>query len=82
MEALKELLEYNLKAIADKPDEIEITEVDGGNIIVFNVNAAKEDLGKIIGRQGKTATALRTILKIVAARNDKKVVLEIVDKKQ
>lgn len=76
---MKELVQYLAKSIVNEPDAVEVTETQDDNASVLELKVAKEDLGRVIGRQGRTANSLRTILNAAAARIDRKVVLEIVD---
>ncbi len=76
---MKELVQYLARSIVDQPDAVEVTETQNDDASVFELKVAKEDLGRIIGKQGRTAKSLRTILTAAAARVDRKVVLEIVD---
>lgn len=76
---MKELVQYLARSIVNQPDEVEVTETQNDDASVFELKVAKEDLGRIIGKQGRTAKSLRTILTAAAARVDRKVVLEIVD---
>ena len=76
---MKELVRVMACALVDRPDQVEVIEVTGGTTSVIELRVAKEDVGKIIGRQGHTANAIRTILNGVAAKLKKRVVLEIED---
>lgn len=76
---LKGLLEELAKALVDKPNEVNVTEVEGEQTTVFELKVAKDDLGKIIGKQGRTARALRTILGATATKLRKRAVLEIIE---
>lgn len=76
---LKELLEVMVRALVDVPDRVRIAEVAGEQTTVFELVVAKEDLGKVIGKQGKTAKALRTILTAASTKLRKRSVLEIVE---
>jgi predicted RNA-binding protein YlqC (UPF0109 family) len=76
---LKELLETMVRALVDVPDKVHISEVAGEQTTVFELVVAKEDLGKVIGKQGKTAKALRTILTAASTKLRKRSVLEIVE---
>ncbi len=67
------------KSLVDKPDEVELLEVEGEKTTVLELRVAKEDLGKVIGKQGKTARAMRTILNATATKLKKRVVLEIIE---
>ncbi len=75
----KELVEQIAKAIADHPDQVQVTEVVGERTCVLELRVAPEDLGKIIGRQGRTARAIRTILSAAATKQGKRAVLEILE---
>ena len=74
---MKELIEYMARAIVDNPDEVEVTEEDGGDHIIFRLRVAEEDMGRVIGKQGRIANAMRALLKVAAIRRDERVVLEI-----
>ena len=76
---MKELLQYLAQSIVNQPDAVEVTETQDDNASVVELKVAKEDLGRIIGKQGRTANSLRTILNAAAARVDRKIVLEIID---
>ncbi len=76
---LKELVEYLAKSLVDKPEEVQVTEVGGEQTIVYELRVAKEDLGKVIGKQGRTARAMRTILGAASAKLKKRAVLEILE---
>ena len=76
---MKELVEFIVKALVDDPSAVEITKVDGEKVTVFELRAAKEDIGKVIGKRGRTAGAIRTILSAVSARQGKRIVLEIIE---
>ena len=76
---MKELVQYLVRSIVNQPDAVEVTETQNDDASVFELKVAKEDLGRIIGKQGRTAKSLRTIMTAAAARVDRKVVLEIVD---
>jgi predicted RNA-binding protein YlqC (UPF0109 family) len=77
--ALKDLVEFMAKALVDKPEEVEVTEVDGEQTTVIELKVAKDDLGKVIGKQGRTAQAMRTILGAVSTKLRKRSVLEILE---
>lgn len=77
--SMKDLVRVVACALVDRPDQVEVIEVTGGTTSVIELRVAKEDVGKIIGRQGHTANAIRTILNGVAAKLKKRVVLEIVE---
>jgi hypothetical protein len=76
---MKELIQYIVRAIVDNPDEVSISEIEGGQTTVLELKVAKSDLGKVIGKQGRNAQAIRTILSAVSAKIKKRVVLEIIE---
>ena len=76
---MKELIVLIAKSLVDKPDEVDLQEVAGERTTVFELRVAKDDLGKIIGKQGKTAWAIRTILNATATKLKKRAVLEIIE---
>ncbi len=79
MKELTDLIECMAKALVDLPDEVEVSEIDGENSILFELKVAKEDLGKIIGKQGHNVRAMRTILGAAATKLKKRAVLEILE---
>ncbi|MEN6463637.1 MAG: KH domain-containing protein [Syntrophaceae bacterium] len=76
---MKELIKFIAQALVDNPDKIDVAEVQGEQTSVIELRVAKEDLGKVIGKQGKTAKAMRTILNAASAKVHKRVVLEIIE---
>ncbi len=76
---MKDLISVIAKALVDFPDQVEIKEVEGDKTTVLELRVAKEDLGKVIGKQGKTARAMRTILNANATKLKKRAVLEIIE---
>jgi predicted RNA-binding protein YlqC (UPF0109 family) len=76
---MKELIEYIAKALVDNPDDVKVTEIEGERTSVIELSVAKEDLGKIIGKQGRTARSIRTILSAASTKNNKRAVLEIIE---
>ena len=76
---MKELILVMAKALVDKPDEVEIREIEGDVSTILELKVAKDDLGKVIGKQGKTAHAMRAILNATATKLKKRAVLEIVE---
>ena len=68
-----------VKALVDKPEEVSLREVEGEKTTVLELRVAKEDIGKVIGKQGKTAQAMRTILNAMATKLKKRAVLEIIE---
>jgi predicted RNA-binding protein YlqC (UPF0109 family) len=78
---MKELVQYLAKSLVNNPDAVEVKETEGETASVVELKVAKEDLGRIIGKQGRTAKSIRTILNAAASRTNRKVVLEIVEEK-
>lgn len=78
-EPMQMLIETIAKALVDKPEAVEVTEVEGEQTTVIELRVAKEDLGKVIGKQGRTARALRTILSAASTKIRKRSVLEILE---
>jgi len=76
---MKDLIKYIAQALVDNPDRVEVSEVQGEQTSVMELRVAKEDLGKVIGKQGKTAKAMRTILSAASAKVHKRTVLEIIE---
>ncbi|WP_027366251.1 KH domain-containing protein [Desulfocurvibacter africanus] len=75
----KELITYLVKALVDYPEMVQVTEVVGENVIILEVKVAKEDVGKVIGKSGRTVLALRDILAAVAGKGKQRVVLDILE---
>jgi predicted RNA-binding protein YlqC (UPF0109 family) len=78
---MKELVQYLAKSLVNNPDAVEVKETEGETASVLELKVAKEDLGRIIGKQGRTAKSIRMILNAAASRTNRKVVLEIVEDK-
>ncbi len=76
---MKELIEYMAKALVDNPDDVAVSEVEGEITSVIELKVAKSDLGKVIGKQGRTARAMRTILSAASTKMKKRAVLEILE---
>jgi hypothetical protein len=76
---MKELIKYIAQALVDNPDQVQVDEVEGNQTSVLELKVAKEDLGKVIGKQGRTARAMRTILSAASAKVKKRTVLEIIE---
>jgi hypothetical protein len=74
---MKDLIEYMARAIVDNPDAVEVTEEEVEDHIVFHLHVADEDMGRVIGKQGRIANAMRTLLKVAAIRRGERAVLEI-----
>lgn len=79
MSELKDLVEYMSKALVDMPEKVEVTEISGEQTTVIELKVDKTDLGKVIGKQGRTARALRTILNAASTKLRKRSVLEIIE---
>ncbi len=76
---MKELVERMAKALVDKPEDVVVNEIDGEKTTVYELRVATSDLGKVIGKQGKTARAMRTILSAGGTKIGKRCVLEILE---
>jgi len=76
---MKEFIEYIAKALVDSPEEVVVSEVVGDQTSVLELKVAKEDLGKVIGKQGRSARAMRTILSAASTKLKKRTVLEIIE---
>ena len=76
---MKAFIEYVVKELVDFPEQVEIREVDGDRALVFEVRLNPSDIGKVIGKSGRTITAIRTLLINAAAKNSKRVMLEIIE---
>ena len=77
--AVKELIEIMAKALVEHPDQVQVNEIAGEHASVIELSTAKEDIGKVIGKRGRNAQAMRTILNVASAKLRKRVVLEIID---
>jgi uncharacterized protein len=75
---MKELIEYIAKALVDNPSQVQVTEIEGSTSVILELRVAQEDMGRVIGRSGRVANAMRTLLRVVAAKQGKRVTLEIV----
>ena len=76
---MKELVTNIARSLVDKPELVSVAEVEGNQTTVLELTVAKEDLGKVIGKQGRTAQAIRTILSAVSSKMKKRTVLEIIE---
>lgn len=79
MQDLADLVAFVAKALVDDPDAVEVKAIDGERTVVIELTVAPDDLGKVIGREGRTARALRTLLAATSARQEKRAVLEILE---
>jgi predicted RNA-binding protein YlqC (UPF0109 family) len=76
---LKELVDFMARALVDNPEKVKVSEIEGEQTSVIELRVAKEDLGKVIGKQGRTARAMRTILGAASTKIRKRAVLEIIE---
>jgi predicted RNA-binding protein YlqC (UPF0109 family) len=76
---MKDLITAIVKALVDQPEEVSVNEIGGSHTIVLEVRVAKTDMGKVIGRRGRTAQAIRTILSAASGKAGKRYMLEIVE---
>ena len=76
---MKDLISDIVKALVDQPDQVSVTEVEGGHTVVLELKVAKSDMGQIIGKQGRNAQAIRTILSAASGKVRKRYVLEILE---
>lgn len=76
---MKELVEFMAKALVDSPEQVKVAEIEGEKTSVIELSVAKDDLGKVIGKQGRTARAMRTILSAASTKVKKRAVLEIIE---
>jgi predicted RNA-binding protein YlqC (UPF0109 family) len=79
IEGITDLVEYIAKALVDHPEQVKVTEVRGEHTSVIELTVGKEDMGKVIGKQGRTAVAIRTILSAASMKIRKRSVLEIIE---
>jgi hypothetical protein len=77
MSKVYDLVEYIVKSLADKPDEVNLSEIEGETSIMLELRVAPEDMGRMIGRKGRTINAMRSLARVLAAKMGKKVTLEI-----
>ncbi|NLM04390.1 MAG: KH domain-containing protein [Clostridiales bacterium] len=73
-----QLVEVIAKALVDNPDEVTVTEIEGNQSIIIELKVAQEDMGKVIGKQGRIAKAIRTVVKAAATKENKRVIVEII----
>jgi predicted RNA-binding protein YlqC (UPF0109 family) len=77
--ALRDLIDYLARGLVDHPEQVEVEEVEEPDALVYELKVAEEDLGKVIGKQGRTAKAMRTILSAASAKSRRRVILEILE---
>lgn len=75
---MKELVEFIAKSLVDNPDEVTVNEIEGSQSIIIELKVASEDMGKIIGEQGRIAKAIRTVVKAAAIKDNKRIIVEII----
>ena len=75
---MKELLEFIAKSLVENPDAVSVTEVEGEDTVTLELRVAESDMGKVIGRQGRIAKAIRTVIRSASAGSSKKVIVEII----
>ncbi len=75
---MKEMVEYLAKALVDYPDQVDVRQVEGERSIILELRVASEDMGKVIGKQGRIAKAIRTVVNAAAVKENKKVMVEII----
>jgi len=78
MSSMKDLVEYIAKALADDPSQVHVSEIEGESSIILELRVGPDDMGRIIGKGGRTANAMRTLVRVLAAKQGKRVTLEIV----
>ena len=76
---MKAFVEFVVKALVDHPEEVDVREIDGERVVVFEVRLNQTDVGKVIGKSGRTITAIRTLLTSAAAKQGKRAMLEIIE---
>lgn len=75
---MKDLVEYIARSVVDNPDSVQVTETTGEKTLILELRVAESDMGKVIGKEGRVAEAMRTLLKVAAARQGKRAVLQII----
>lgn len=78
VQIMKELVEVIAKALVDNPDGVQVNEISGEQSVILELRVAPEDMGKVIGKQGRIAKAIRTVVKAAATKENKRVVVEII----
>ncbi len=79
---MKELVEYIVRALVDKPDEVEIKQTDSEGLTILEIKVAADEVGKVIGKEGRIANAIRTIAKSAGAKDRKRITVEIMTREQ
>lgn len=78
MASLKELVEYIARSLVDDPAQVHVSEIEGENSVILELRVGPEDMGRVIGKGGRTANAIRTLVRVLAAKQGKRATLEIV----
>ena len=78
MSGMKDLVEFMAKALVNEPDAVVVREIEGASATIYELSVAQEDMGRVIGKQGRVANAMRTLLRVAAVQEGKRVTLEIV----
>ena len=78
MSDMKELVEFMAKALVNDPDSVVVRKIEGASATIYELSVAQEDMGRVIGKQGRVANAMRTLLRVAAVKEGKRVTLEIV----
>ncbi|MBW2410775.1 MAG: KH domain-containing protein [Deltaproteobacteria bacterium] len=76
---MKDLIAYIVRALVDQPEEVSVSEIEGGQTVILELRVAKSDFGKVIGKRGRTAQAMRAILSAASGKAKKRYVLEIIE---
>lgn len=76
---MKNLIEYIAKSLVDDPSAVSVSEIEGSSAVILELRVAPEDMGRVIGRGGRVANAMRTLLRVVAAKQGKRASLEIIE---
>ena len=76
---MKELIEQIAKSIVEKPEEVQVRAIEGEHAVVIELRVDRDDIGKVIGKQGRTITAMRTILNAARAQKEKRQILEVIE---
>ncbi len=76
---MKEIVEFIAKALVDHPEQVDVQQVEGERSIILELRVAPEDMGKVIGKQGRIAKAIRTVVNAAAVKEDKRVMVEIIE---
>jgi len=76
---MKEILEVVIKNLVDNPEEVSVKELEGEKSIVFEVKVSESDMGKVIGKQGRIAKSIRTVMKAIASKDKKRITIEFID---